>query len=571
VTPVTDAVAPRSTCSHCGLLNAEAQRVPVLPSVAFAAGVPAFSIDASIENAGTPAANATDGNTGTRWASAFSNPQWLQVDLGATASVTGVTLIWEAAYGRSFQIQTSPNATTWTSIYSTTTGTGGTQTLTVSGTGRYVRMYGTVRGTGYGYSLWEFQVFGSFGIAATPTPTAIATPTATPVATGCGTTNVALNKPATASSIQNAGYPASAAFDGNAGTRWSSAASDPQWLRVDLGSTQSICRVVLNWEAAYGRAFQIQTSPNGTTWTSIYSTTTATGGIQTLNIAGTGRYVRMYGTVRGTGYGYSLWEFSVYTGTSGPTPTPGPTATPTATPTGPTATPPAGWNLVWSDEFNGPSVDTSNWSFQTGCSGWGNGEWEDYTSGANTSFASGVLVIEARMKSGAALGNCGMTSTRMTTSGKRSFLYGKMEARIAIPMGQGIWPAFWMMGNTGGWPSNGEFDIMEHINSTDQNVGTLHWANSSGAHASSGKSVTVANMTGYHTYGIEWDATQIKFFVDGINYNTINISAVPQPAFHQASYFLLNLAIGGAWPGYPTSTSIMPARYYIDYVRVYQH
>src|SRR5450756_3171642 len=94
----------------------------------------------SIENAGTPAANATDGNTGTRWASAFSSPQWLQVDLGATASVTGVTLIWEAAYGRSFQIQTSPNATTWTSIYSTTTGTGGVQTLNITGTGRYVRM-----------------------------------------------------------------------------------------------------------------------------------------------------------------------------------------------------------------------------------------------------------------------------------------------------------------------------------------------------------------------------------------------------------------------------------------------
>src|SRR5450756_464854 len=290
----------------------------------------------SIENAGTPAANATDGNTGTRWASAFSNPQWLQVDLGATASVTGVTLIWEAAYGRSFQIQTSPNATTWTSIYSTTTGTGGTQTLTVTGTGRYVRMYGTVRGTGYGYSLWEFQVFGSFGTP-TPRPPPTATPVPTPTATavGCGTTNVALNKPASASSIQGSGYPASAAVDGNTGTRWSSAASDPQWLQVDLGSTQSICKVVLNWEAAYGKAFQIQTSANATTWTSIYSTTTATGGIQTLNIAGTGRYVRMYGTVRGTGYGYSLWEFQVFVG--GPTPTPTPTGAPTATPT-PTST-----------------------------------------------------------------------------------------------------------------------------------------------------------------------------------------------------------------------------------------
>jgi len=124
--------------------------------------------------------------------------------------------------------------------------------------------------------------------------------------------NVALNKTATASSIQGAGYPASAAVDGSTTTRWSSLASDPQWLQVDLGSTQSICKVVLNWEAAYGKAFQIQTSSDATNWTSIYSTTTGTGGIQTLNIAGSGRYVRMYGTVRGTGYGYSLWELQVF-------------------------------------------------------------------------------------------------------------------------------------------------------------------------------------------------------------------------------------------------------------------
>jgi beta-glucanase (GH16 family) len=144
-----------------------------------------------------------------------------------------------------------------------------------------------------------------------------------------------------------------------------------------------------------------------------------------------------------------------------------------------------------------------------------------------------------------------------------------MEARIAIPMGQGTWPAFWMMGNTGSWPSNGEMDIMEHVDNTSLEVGTLHWNN--GGHQSSGTSVTVANMTDYHVYGIEWDANQIKFYVDSNYYNTINISTVPQPAFHQPSYFLLNLAIGGAWPGYPTSTSIMPAHYYIDYVRVYQH
>ncbi|MGW4680760.1 discoidin domain-containing protein [Micromonospora taraxaci] len=117
----------------------------------------------STENGGTPAAAAVDGNTGTRWSSAFSDPQWLQVDLGARATITQVNLLWEGAYGRAFQLQTSDNGSTWTTIYSTTTGTGGTQNLTVSGAGRYVRMYGTVRGTGYGYSLWEFQVYGETG------------------------------------------------------------------------------------------------------------------------------------------------------------------------------------------------------------------------------------------------------------------------------------------------------------------------------------------------------------------------------------------------------------------------
>src|SRR6185312_11617510 len=124
---------------------------------------------------------AVDGNTGTRWSSAFADPQWLQVDLGQVATIDQVVLNWEAAYARSFQIQVSANASTWTTIYSTTTGTGGVQTLSVSGSGRYVRMNGTVRATAYGYSLWEFQVFGSFSGTST-----------------CGTANAAQGRPATA-------------------------------------------------------------------------------------------------------------------------------------------------------------------------------------------------------------------------------------------------------------------------------------------------------------------------------------------------------------------------------------
>jgi beta-glucosidase-like glycosyl hydrolase len=249
----------------------------------------------SVENAGTPASAAVDGNAGTRWSSQFSDPQWIQVDLGAPATVVQVVLSWEAAYATAFQIQVSADASTWTPVYSTTTGTGGTQTLAVTGTGRYVRMYGTVRATGWGYSLWELAIYGSFDSAG-----------------GCGTTNAALNRPATASSTENAATPAPAAVDGNPGTRWSSQFSDPQWIQVDLGASTSVCQVVLTWETAYATAFQIQVSTDAVAWTSIFTTTTGTGGTQNLAATGTGRYIRMYGTTRATGFGYSLWEFAVY-------------------------------------------------------------------------------------------------------------------------------------------------------------------------------------------------------------------------------------------------------------------
>ncbi|BBH68318.1 coagulation factor 5/8 type [Actinoplanes sp. OR16] len=133
-------------------------------------------------------------------------------------------------------------------------------------------------------------------------------------------TPLSQGKPATASSVESAAFPASAAVDGNAGTRWSSTFADPQWLQVDLGSSQSISQVVLNWEAAYASAFTIQTSANGTSWTTISPVTAGQNGVQTLNVTGSGRYVRMSGTTRATPYGYSLWEFQIF-GSGGTTPT----------------------------------------------------------------------------------------------------------------------------------------------------------------------------------------------------------------------------------------------------------
>jgi hypothetical protein len=261
------------------------------PGTLLSQGKPATA--SSVENTGTPAANAVDGSTTTRWSSAFADPQWLQVDLGASDTISQVVLNWEAAFASGFQIQTSPDGTNWTTVFSTTTGTGGIQTLPVTGTGRFVRMNGTARGTQFGYSLWEFQVFGT-------------------ASTGGSSIMLSQGRTATASSVENTGTPAANAVDGSTTTRWSSAFADPQWLQVDLGTSHTISQVVLNWEAAFARGFQIQTSPDGTNWTTIFATTTGTGGIQTLPVTGTGRFVRMNGTARATQFGYSLWEFQVF-------------------------------------------------------------------------------------------------------------------------------------------------------------------------------------------------------------------------------------------------------------------
>jgi PKD repeat protein len=248
----------------------------------------------SVEAAEYPASNAVDSSATTRWASAFSDPQWIQVDLGATYTVSRVRLVWEAAYGSAYQIQTSTNGTSWTTARSVTGGNGGEDDNTgLSAQARYVRINGTARGTAWGYSLFTFEVYGD---------------QAPPQAT-----NLALDKPATASSVEAAEYPASNAVDSSATTRWASAFSDPQWIQVDLGATYTVSRVRLVWEAAYGSAYQIQTSTNGTTWTTARSVTGGNGGEDdNTGLSASARYVRINGTARGTAWGYSLYTLEVY-------------------------------------------------------------------------------------------------------------------------------------------------------------------------------------------------------------------------------------------------------------------
>ncbi|HEX4724859.1 MAG TPA: discoidin domain-containing protein [Pseudonocardiaceae bacterium] len=242
-----------------------------------------------------PASNVVDGDVTTRWSSTFSDPQWIQVDLGQATPIDHVRLNWEAACASAYQIQTSNDATNWTTVFSTSNNPGGQQDASFNATARYVRVNMTARASAFGDSLYEFEVYSLGGGGGTPT-----------------TTLLSQGHPATASSVENTSFPAPNAVDGNTGTRWSSAFSDPQWLQVDLGATHTISQVTLNWETAFGKAFQIQTSNDATNWTTIFTTTTGTGGVQTLNVSGSGRYVRMLGTQRGTQWGYSLWEFQVF-------------------------------------------------------------------------------------------------------------------------------------------------------------------------------------------------------------------------------------------------------------------
>lgn len=245
-------------------------------------------------------------------------------------------------------------------------------------------------------------------------------------------------------------------------------------------------------------------------------------------------------------------------------------APPTATPSGGT------WQLVWSDEFNGSTINTSNWNFEVGGHGWGNNELQYYTNGQNAYISNGALVIEARKESGGYTcwyGACQYTSSRLTTQNKRFWRYGKIEARMALPSGQGLWPAFWMLGvnfPTVGWPKCGEIDIMEHINTEPKIYGTIHWDNN--GYASYGGSTSLSTFTSYHVYSIEWDASAIRWYVDGVKYHEANIanSINGTDEFHREFFIILNLAVGGNWPGSPDSSTPFPARVYVDYVRVYQ-
>ncbi len=235
------------------------------------------------------------------------------------------------------------------------------------------------------------------------------------------------------------------------------------------------------------------------------------------------------------------------------------------------------YELVWADEFNGTAVDTDNWSYNEGASGWGNNELQNYTNRVqNSSVQNGHLRITALQEN---YQGANYTSARLLSRYKADFRYGRMEVRAQVPYGQGIWPAIWMMPTDelyGGWPRSGEIDIMEFLgHDVDKMYMTAHYGTSPADHQYQGGDYTMSGgdfSAGYHDYSVEWEPNIIRWFVDGVQRYQLTANDIAPYAwpFDQEFYFILNCAVGGNWPGPPDNTTVFPQYFDIEYVRVYQ-
>jgi beta-glucanase (GH16 family) len=243
------------------------------------------------------------------------------------------------------------------------------------------------------------------------------------------------------------------------------------------------------------------------------------------------------------------------------------------------------WAMTWSDEFNGADgtpPDPAKWVFDTGGGGWGNKELESYTSRpVNVKQLDGNLVITALKEEFTGTDKIARpyTSARIKTRGLFSQAYGRFEARLQLPLGKGIWPAFWMLGDdigSAGWPKAGEIDVMENIGESGRTYSTLHGPGYSGGKGISAKFDLPAGEavhTGFHVYAVEWAPNDIKFFFDDKLIAERTPKDLPEGTswvYDHPFFLLLNVAVGGAWPGYPDDTTVFPQKMLVDYVRVYK-
>ena len=237
----------------------------------------------------------------------------------------------------------------------------------------------------------------------------------------------------------------------------------------------------------------------------------------------------------------------------------------------------ADMTMLWSDEFNDTELDESSWTYQLGdgcpdICGWGNNELQRYQE-ENTTFQDGKLIITA--KRGA--GNNNFTSTRINTKGKFAFKYGRVDVRAALPEGQGLWPAIWMLGENideVGWPKSGEIDIMEKIGGigNEKTVhGTAHWDNNGQTASFGGNEILTTDLKNvFHVYSIIWTAEKITWFIDDVEFHVIDTTPSGLDEFREDFHLLINVAVGGNWPGSPDSLTSFSQSLVVDYIRVFQ-
>ena len=242
-----------------------------------------------------------------------------------------------------------------------------------------------------------------------------------------------------------------------------------------------------------------------------------------------------------------------------------------------------GWNIVWQDEFDNDSLDLKKWSREIGGHGWGNNELQFYTdSDSNSYVENGNLILKAQVVPqgiGSSKGLRYYSSARLRTYGKGDWKYGRIEVKAKVASGQGIWPAIWMLPTDwlfGGWPSSGEIDIMEHVG---YDLGVIHGSVHTEAYnhkinTQRSSARKIANVdTEFHVYSIIWDKDKISFFIDDVQYFLFendqqgNYKTWP---FDQRFHLLINIAVGGDWPGNPDNSTNFPRKMLVDYVRVYE-
>ena len=243
------------------------------------------------------------------------------------------------------------------------------------------------------------------------------------------------------------------------------------------------------------------------------------------------------------------------------------------------ANPPDGMTLVWSDEFEGATIDPSHWSHELGGGGWGNNESQAYTSDEANSFVEDGNLFIVALQDGA-----GYTSARLVSRDLQEFQFGRIDIRAVLPYGQGLWPALWMLGanhSEVGWPECGEIDIMELLGQQPNYVhGTAHWGELIGGGHPNVGTVTYSDFPTtfadeYHVFSLEWAPDTMTWLMNGEPYHQLTTEGNVAPSgyetpFNDPFFFILNVAVGGNWPGYPDETTVFPQFMAVDYVRVYQ-